>query len=113
MPRVLKIIIAAIVFLIGLASMGMVGLKDSLKRPEYCANCHPDPHYTSWEDSDYLAAAHAKAAIPCQTCHPREPRQRRWQDIVTELKGDYQAEKAPGLERGVLSVPRPRGVTPS
>ena len=66
-----KLIIAAVVFLFGLVSMGMVGLKDSLVRPGYCAYCHQDPHYSSWEDSDYLAATHAKAALPCQTCHPR------------------------------------------
>lgn len=71
MPRVAKLIVAGAVLLMGLASMGMVGLRDSLKRPEFCVLCHSNPYYTSWEDSEYLATKHARAAISCQRCHPR------------------------------------------
>ena len=92
MPRVLKIIIAASVSLIGLASMGMVGLKDSLGRPGYCAYCHQEPHYNSWEDSDYLAATHAKASLPCQTCHPRGLG-RAVEEIFSQIKGDYKLRR--------------------
>jgi hypothetical protein len=87
-----KIIIAAIVFLIGLASMGMVGLNDSIKRPAYCAYCHADPHYASWEGSDYLATTHARAALPCQTCHPRGLG-RSLEEIVSQIKGDYRLRR--------------------
>ncbi len=92
MPRVPKLIIAAAVFLTGLASMGVVGLRDSVKRPEFCVMCHPDPYYTSWEDSEYLAATHAKAAISCQTCHPRSIGT-VMRNIVTELKGSYRLKR--------------------
>jgi hypothetical protein len=87
-----KLIIAAIVFVFGLASMGIVGLSDSLKRPGYCAYCHADPHYTSWGDSDYLAAVHARAALPCQTCHPRGLG-RSLEEIVTQLTGDSRVRR--------------------
>jgi hypothetical protein len=92
MPKVLKMIVAAAVFVTGLSSMGMVGLKDSLKRPEFCIYCHPDPYYTSWEDSDYLAATHARAAIPCQACHPRSV-STAMGNIVTQLKGSYRLRR--------------------
>jgi hypothetical protein len=71
MPTALKTSIAALVIVLGLASMGMVSLNDGLKHPEYCANCHADPQYSSWSHSDYLAAKHGKAAIRCQSCHPQ------------------------------------------
>jgi hypothetical protein len=92
MPKVLKIGIATIVLLMGLASMGVVGVKDSLERPEYCATCHEDPHYASWKDSDHLARTHAKAAIPCQSCH-RRSLATSVEEIITEIKGDYQLRK--------------------
>jgi len=92
MPKVLNIILVAVLSLIGLASMGTVTLKDSLKRPEYCVNCHPDPYYTSWEDSDYLAAAHSKAAIRCQTCHPKSLGA-AMSNIVTDLKGNFRLRR--------------------
>jgi len=92
MPKVLNIIAVSTLTLVGLASMGAIGLKDSLKRPEYCVNCHTDPYYTSWEDSDYLAAAHAKAAIPCQGCHPKSVGE-AMANIVTELQGDVRLRR--------------------
>jgi Cytochrome c3 len=92
MPRVLKVIVATVVFLMGLASMGMVSLKDSLERPEYCATCHQDPYYASWKGSDYLAATHARAAVPCQTCHRRSLGE-SVEEIVTELRGGYRLRK--------------------
>lgn len=92
MSKALKTIIAVAVILTGLASMGVVGLRDSLKRPEFCVLCHPDPYYTSWEDSERLAAAHAKAAIPCQTCHPVGVGT-AIQNIVTQISGDYRLRR--------------------
>ena len=92
MSKALKTIIAVAVILTGLASMGVVGLRDSLKRPEFCVLCHPDPYYTSWEDSESLAAAHAKAAIPCQTCHPVGVGT-AIQNIVTQISGDYRLRR--------------------
>jgi hypothetical protein len=86
MAKALYIVAAVAVALVALASMGAVGLNDSIQRPEYCVNCHPDPYYTSWEGSDYLAAAHAKAAIPCQGCHPKSLGD-AVANIVTEVKG--------------------------
>jgi len=92
MPKVLNIIIVAVMLLVGLGSMGAVGLYDSLKRPEYCINCHSDPYYNSWEDSNLLAASHGKAAIRCQTCHPRSLGT-AMANIVTELKGNVRLRK--------------------
>jgi hypothetical protein len=71
MPKIAKIIVAAVLIILGVASMGMVGIKDLRHRPEYCAGCHKNPHYSSWESSDYLAHNHAKFAISCQRCHPQ------------------------------------------
>lgn len=92
MPRALKIILAVAVVLTGLASAGMVGLKDSLERPEYCANCHQTPHYASWKDSPQLAATHGKAAIPCQACHRRSIGESA-EEIVTEFRGEYRLRR--------------------
>jgi hypothetical protein len=86
MPKAANIIVAVVLALVGLASMGAVALNDSIQRPEYCVNCHPDPYYTSWEESDYLAAAHARAAIPCQGCHPKSLVD-AVANIVTEVQG--------------------------
>ena len=86
MSKAVNIVAAVAVALIALASMGAVGLNDSIQRPEYCINCHPDPYYNSWEDSDYLAAAHAKAAIPCQGCHPKSLGE-AMANIVTKAQG--------------------------
>jgi hypothetical protein len=92
MSRALKVIVAVAVLLAGLASMGAVGLRDGLKRPEFCVLCHPDPYYTSWEDSEHLAAAHGRAAIPCQICHPRGVAT-AVQNIVTQISGDYRLRR--------------------
>ena len=92
MPKILNIVAASALALLGLASMGAVGLKDSIKRPEYCVNCHSDPYYASWEDSDYLAAAHAKAAIPCQGCHPKSLGE-AMANIVTTLQGNVRLRR--------------------
>ena len=92
MPRGLKIITAAVLIVIGLASMGLIWVRDSSRRPEYCARCHVvmDPYYSSWESSDYLAHEHATSAIPCQTCHPRTIGELLG-EIVTYARGEYEA----------------------
>jgi hypothetical protein len=92
MPSGLKIALAAVIFLMALANMAMIGLRDSIQRPEYCGVCHADPYYSSWEDSDYLAAVHAKAALSCQSCHPRGLG-RSAEEIMIEVKGDYRLRR--------------------
>ena len=92
MPKAVKTIVAVAVLLTGLVSMSAVGLRDGLRRPEFCVLCHPDPYYTSWEASQHLAATHAKAAIPCQTCHPRGVGT-AVQNIVTQISGDYRLRR--------------------
>jgi len=88
MPKALKVGVAAVVVLLGLTSMGMVSLQDSLKHPEYCANCHADPYYKSWQHSDFLAAKHARAAIRCQTCHPQDL-ETGVHNIATSMEKDH------------------------
>lgn len=93
MPRGLKIITAAVLIVLGVASMGLIWVRDSSRRPEYCAQCHVmDPYYSSWESSDYLAHEHAKFAIPCQTCHPRTMGE-SLREIVTYASGKYWLEE--------------------
>ena len=90
MPRGAKIITAAVLIVVGLASMGMIWLRDSSRRPEYCAECHVmEPYYSSWKSSDYLAHEHAEFAIPCQTCHPRTISDSLG-EIVTYARGEYE-----------------------
>ncbi len=91
MPKGLKITIAVVLIVVGLASMGMAWLRDSSRRPEYCAQCHAvmEPYYTSWESSDYLANEHAEAAIPCQSCHSRTMSDSLG-EIVTYARGEYE-----------------------
>ena len=90
MPRGAKIITAAVLIVVGLASMGMIWLRDSSRRPEYCAECHVmEPYYSSWKSSDYLAHEHAEFAIPCQTCHPRTISDSLG-EIVTYARGGYE-----------------------
>lgn len=90
MPKVAKIITAAVLIVVGLASMGLIWLRDSSSRPEYCAQCHAvmDPYYSSWESSDYLAHKHAEFAIPCQICHSRTISD-TLREIVTYARGEY------------------------
>ena len=91
MPRGVKIITAAVLIVIGLASMGLIWVRDSSRRPEYCAQCHlMDPYYSSWESSDYLVHEHAKFATPCQTCHPRTIGDSLG-EIVIYGRGEYEA----------------------
>lgn len=73
LPRVLKIGAAVVLFIVMLATMGAVVVKDSRKNPAYCATCHEDPHYESWANADsiHLAHSHAERGISCQTCHDR------------------------------------------
>ena len=92
MPNAVKLSVAIVVIALGLVSMGMVSLNDGLKRPEYCANCHASPHYSSWEHSTYLADKHAKAAIRCQTCHP-QTMGTGLHNVVTYAQGDYELRR--------------------
>jgi hypothetical protein len=92
MPKVVKLVVALAVLLMGLTSMGAVALRDGLRRPEFCVLCHPDPYYTSWENSAHLAAAHAKAAIPCRVCHPRGVAT-VIRNFVVQIRGDYRLRR--------------------
>jgi len=90
MPKGLKIIISVVLIAVGLASMGMIWLRDSSRRPEYCAECHVmEPYYSSWESSDYLAHEHAESATPCQSCHSRAIGDTLG-EIVTYARGEYE-----------------------
>ncbi|MCB0185328.1 MAG: hypothetical protein KDE31_13735, partial [Caldilineaceae bacterium] len=71
MPKIAKILVAVILIILAVATMGMIGIKDLRLRPEYCASCHDKPYYESWASSDYLAHDHADSAISCQRCHPQ------------------------------------------
>ncbi len=90
MPRGAKIITAAVLIVVGLASMGMIWLRDNSRRSEYCAECHVmEPYYSSWKSSDYLAHEHAKVAIPCQTCHARSIKD-EMMEIVSNIAQDFE-----------------------
>ncbi|RPI59032.1 MAG: hypothetical protein EHM56_00110 [Chloroflexi bacterium] len=73
MPKVVKIITATVCVVLGLTSVALIWVRDSNRNPEFCGRCHAgtvSAHYSSWESSDYLAHAHAQAAVTCQDCHP-------------------------------------------
>jgi len=90
MPKVAKIITAAVLIVIGLASMGLIWLRDSSSRPEYCAQCHVmEPYYSSWESSDYPAHKHAESAVPCQTCHAR-PIKDSVREVLSNITHSYE-----------------------
>jgi len=73
MSKVIKIVVAVLLLVTAVASMGMVWVDDSSERPVYCAYCHADPPYKSWAspEAGMLAYDHAEMAISCQRCHPR------------------------------------------
>lgn len=72
MPRVLKIIVAAVTAAISVGTMGILVLRDLDRRPDYCAACHvTEQGVASWVNSDYSAYQHAVAGISCQRCHER------------------------------------------
>lgn len=90
MPKIAKILVAVVLTILAVATMGMIGLKDLRHRPEYCANCHSEPYYESWASSDDLAHDHADAAISCQRCHP-QTYDESLQEIEIYLKEGYRA----------------------
>lgn len=92
MSKSVKLAVAAVVVILGLASMGMVSLNDGIKRPGYCATCHEEPHFRSWEHSDYLAQRHADAAIRCQTCHPQTV-SKGVHNIFVRVRGNYRLRR--------------------
>ncbi len=72
MPKVLKTIVAAVVTVIALGTVGLLVLRDLDRRPDYCASCHvTEQGVASWVQSDYLAYTHAVSGISCQRCHER------------------------------------------
>lgn len=72
MPKVLKLIIAAVTAVIALGVTGVLALRDLDRRPDYCANCHAtEQGVASWIGSDYSAYKHAVSGISCQRCHER------------------------------------------
>lgn len=84
--RIVKIVIAVVVTLLCVASMGVLAMRDTSRRPEYCKTCHAvEPYYETWAKGDLLARQHALAAVPCQTCHPQDM-QTTLQENVTNLQ---------------------------
>lgn len=88
MYKVLIIISTIIVLIIGIAAAAMVWVKDASTNPSYCALCHKDPYYSTWESGGELASRHAQAGIPCQTCHPRTLSD-SIQEIAAQVTGNY------------------------
>jgi nitrate/TMAO reductase-like tetraheme cytochrome c subunit len=73
MLRVVKIVVAVVVTLLCVATMGVLAMRDASRRPEYCNTCHVvQPYYETWVEGDLLAHEHQRAGIPCQTCHPQD-----------------------------------------
>lgn len=89
MYKILKILFTVIIFAVGIAALALAGVKDASTNPAYCALCHQDPYYTSWESGGLLASSHAQAGIPCQTCHPRTLAG-SIHEITAQVTGDYQ-----------------------
>jgi hypothetical protein len=73
MLRVVKIVVAVVVTLLCVATMGVLAMRDASRRPEYCNTCHVvQPYYETWVEGDLLAHEHQRAGIPCQSCHPQD-----------------------------------------
>jgi hypothetical protein len=92
MPKIGKILLAVLLLLVMLPTMGMMWIKDSRQAPQYCSSCHEDPYYTSWTDTSLRAGTHAQAGISCQMCHDRT------------LEDSFQEVVAYVRERGEVSV---------
>jgi hypothetical protein len=85
-----KIVVAVLLVVLMLPTMSMVWVKDSRQDPGYCASCHQDPYYTSWNDPSLhlLAQKHAAAGLSCQSCHDRSLGETT-SEIVKYVTGDY------------------------
>jgi hypothetical protein len=86
-----KIVVAVLLVLLIVPTMGMMWIKDSRHSPAYCAGCHQDPYYTSWTggSSAYsLAHQHAELGMSCQTCHDRTL-SRSLEETANYLTGNY------------------------
>ena len=73
MSNKLKLIIAIVLVIVMIPTMGTVYVKDNLRNTSYCASCHEE-HYTTWAapESEYsLAHQHAEMGVSCQSCHQR------------------------------------------
>jgi len=83
-----KIVIALILLVIMIPTMGVVWAKDSSQNPEYCANCHGD-YYTSWSETTHsLDYKHGEMSISCQTCHDRTVTE-SMEELVSYANDDY------------------------
>jgi len=90
-PKIAKLVVAVLLTVLALASMGLIWLKDSSKTPTYCNTCHIiQPYHQSWESSEYMAAVHANLGIPCQSCHARPVRQSVKEFVSYYVTHDYQ-----------------------
>lgn len=102
MPKVVKIITAAVCIILGLASMALIWVRDSSRDPEFCGRCHSgteSAHYNSWKSSDYLASAHAQAAVTCQDCHPTTVA-----ESVTRLLASVTGQSAVALQEVAMQA---------
>lgn len=90
MPKTLRVVVAAFLTVLALASIGAIWVKDRSKTPAYCNTCHVvQPYYKSWASSEYPAAVHAKVGIACQSCHARPLRQSVREFVTYYITQDY------------------------
>jgi cytochrome c nitrite reductase small subunit len=88
MSRIVKIVIAVVVALLCVASMGVLAMRDASQRPEYCNTCHVvQPYYETWAEGELLAHQHAVAAVPCQRCHPQGMQDTLQENVVNLQEG--------------------------
>ncbi len=89
MFRILKIVVAVVVGLLCVASMAVLAMRDTSRRPEYCKTCHVvQPYYETWASGDLLAAKHAQTGIRCQSCHPQRTLDVLRENVTNLQSGD-------------------------
>ncbi len=72
MRRALKLVAVLFFRFCSTTGLALAGLYEVSQSPDYCRWCHVmDPYVRSWESSDFLAHAHYRADVTCQTCHPQ------------------------------------------
>ncbi len=90
MSNKLKLIIAIVLVVIMIPTMGTVYVKDNLHNTSYCAGCHSE-YYTTWAapESEYsLAHQHAEMGVSCQSCHQRTVGE-SVMEVVNYATGNY------------------------
>lgn len=84
-------VVAIIMLILIIPTLGIVWVKDSSQDPSYCAMCH-DSYYEGWSgesDAEYmLVHQHEELGISCQTCHDRTLSESLG-EIVNYITGNY------------------------